>query len=533
MSIRAAVPLVAILAACAEPPADGAGSRRASIGPGCGGCVPLAPPACTEGACMHGIDPCPGEACALPDLVIDEEALRQSIHFDEANFGADDCAVEEGCVGATGARRLLRFTLSVANEGEADLLVGDPARTALAEWSACHEHFHMAEFATYRLLAADGSVAARGHKQAFCLMDTEPRSGAGPAEARYTCEFQGISRGWSDAYGSGLDCQWVDVTGVPEGEYVLEVEVNGAGRYRERDRSNNVARVPVFIPADPSRCLPRPEVCHDGRDQDCDGAPDDDCPPLETNDDCARAWPLDGSGVWTGRIGPDTAGAGPSACGGAGGALHFRLNVLADEILLLSTIGSEIETVLRVEAGACGATAPVHCAAASCGVGNGRFVGTLAAGSYDVIVQAKERDAEGIVRLAVQRTGCADARPLEASGSYAGDTAGRPRTTMPGCGIGAGPEEVWYFATCPGATEVELSTCEASTFDSILELRRGSCRGPAAACNDDATAACAAAGGSRIARRIEEEALWFLFVDGYLAGDEGAYRLDARLVREP
>ena len=481
---------------------------------------------CGAHCCPPGI-PCEEGRCALPDLTIDEEALRQSIRVDEANFSADDCAVDEGCVGDTGLRRLLRFTLSTPNVGGADLFVGDPAESEEAEWSSCHQHFHMVEFASYRLVRQDGTVAAEGHKQAFCLMDTEPAGDWGPTAPRYDCGYQGISKGWSDSYGSGLDCQWVDVTGVPEGDYFLDVEINGARRYPELHYDNNAARIPVYLPADPSQCVPREEVCGDGRDQDCDGVPDDGCAPLSANDTCAAAWHLDGSGTWTGFIGASAARDGGGSCGGAGGTLHFSLQVLSEEIVYLSTYGSAIDTVLRVERGRCGETTEVSCTDDGCGADGSHFAGVLGPGTYDVIVQAKEPTTTGVIELTAQRSGCSGARPIEGPGSYDGNTAGAGADTMTSCGLGGGPDELWFFATCPGETPIELTTCGAADFDTVLELRQASCRGLPASCNDDQLGGtCPADGGSTIRRRLEGEGLWFVVVDGYLSTDGGAYTLD-------
>ena len=39
----------------------------------------------------------------------------------------------------------------------------------------------------------------------------------------YGCSTMGISKGCSDTYGSGISCQWVDITGLADGEYVLAV----------------------------------------------------------------------------------------------------------------------------------------------------------------------------------------------------------------------------------------------------------------------------------------------------------------------
>lgn len=484
---------------------------------------PPCPGSICGGVCCPAGVGCVDDRCALPDLIVDEVALVQSLRLDEAHFAADDCAVEEGCVGGTGLRRLLRFTLSTPNVGGADLFVGDPARSAEAVWSACHQHFHMMEFARYRLLREDGTVAAAGHKQAFCLMDTEAWDDSGPIHPRYDCEFQGISRGWTDSYGSGIDCQWVDVTGVPEGNYLLEVVVNGEGRYPESDRTNNEVVVPVFLPADPSHCVPREEVCGDGRDQNCDGIPDDGCPPLSENVSCETAHPLDGSGLWTGRI---EAGSAPGgSCGGSGGALHFGLHVLAEEIVYLSTYGSAIDTVLRLERGACGATTEVACIDDACGTSQSHFAGALAPGRYDVVVQARDPSASGEVKLQVERSGCSGARPIPAPGLYEGDTSAAAPNDQPSCALGSGPDERWYLATCPGETHLRLSTCAPGSFDTVLELRRGSCRGLALACNDDGLEPGCVDRGSVLRHSLSGPGLAFLLVDGYLATDRGPYLL--------
>ena len=65
-------------------------------------------------------------------------------------------------------------------------------------------------------------MTTRGAKQAFCLLDVQQYVPGSPP-ARYNCGFQGITAGWADIYTSGLDCQWIDVTGVAEGDYTLEL----------------------------------------------------------------------------------------------------------------------------------------------------------------------------------------------------------------------------------------------------------------------------------------------------------------------
>jgi hypothetical protein len=72
-------------------------------------------------------------------------------------------------------------------------------------------------------------------------------------------------------YGSGLDCQWVDITSVPNGDYLLRISINPDRVLPESNFDNNVAEVPVRI-ADP----PAPdEPCQSpqsGPGRDCDWA---------------------------------------------------------------------------------------------------------------------------------------------------------------------------------------------------------------------------------------------------------------------
>ncbi len=184
------------------------------------------------------------------------------------------------CITGPGKRRLLQFEGRIENAGTGDLNPGPEQGNPLFEHSECHGHYHFLDFTDYKLLAQDGSVASQGHKQSFCLVDMEPvEDYAGPAlgggpvhpEPGDTgCSF--LSAGWADIYGVGTPCQWVDITDVEPGEYVLQVAVNPIGKIAESNVDNNVIQVPVSIPAD-ANCQDV-EVCGDVVDQDCDGNPD-------------------------------------------------------------------------------------------------------------------------------------------------------------------------------------------------------------------------------------------------------------------
>ena len=167
-----------------------------------------------------------------PDLAIDSARLARSIKFSTKVFKSTDCAVAEGCITTPGKRNLVRFDVATPNFGTADLILGNPADHP--DWfvySPCHQHYHLKGFSEYRLRNGNGIVVT-GHKQAFCLEDLS-RYWTGYPSHGYTCANQGISVGWGDVYGAYLDCQWLDITGVPSGNYFIEVVINKSGMIDE------------------------------------------------------------------------------------------------------------------------------------------------------------------------------------------------------------------------------------------------------------------------------------------------------------
>jgi hypothetical protein len=190
-----------------------------------------------------------------PDLVVDRDALAGSLQLSTESFSATDCAVVEGCLNGPGTHRLLRFDGTIQNLGDQDFILGSPENNPLFKYSACHNHYHLQDIMLYELLTVDqlkpvtvGGQNIVGRKQGFCMEDGEQVVGSN--SGKYDCNNQGITAGWADVYDASLDCQWLDVTGVPQGKYVLRVTVNPSGRYSESDRSNDVAEVPVTIPAE-------------------------------------------------------------------------------------------------------------------------------------------------------------------------------------------------------------------------------------------------------------------------------------------
>jgi glucose/arabinose dehydrogenase len=187
-----------------------------------------------------------------PDLVVDGKAAQDTAQISLENFAADDCAVVEGCVAGPGQHKLLRFDGVIQNLGDSDFILGSPDNNPLFTYSSCHQHYHLGEIMLYELLdpvtkkavVVDGAAVV-GRKQGFCMIDNDQI--AGNSEGKFDCDLQGMTPGWSDNYDHTLDCQWLDVTGVPPGNYTLRITVNPIGKYTESNTSNNSSEVPVRI----------------------------------------------------------------------------------------------------------------------------------------------------------------------------------------------------------------------------------------------------------------------------------------------
>jgi hypothetical protein len=252
-------------------------------------------------------DPSRVDLVGMADLVVDRNATAQHWVVREEKLPAEFCSVQEGGV-TPGLRRLIRFTVTTPNIGDADVFVGDPVahmdpngdgntddQDGMFEFASCHNHYHFQNYAIYRLIEvrADGSDGRvwRSAKKGFCMLDTDPNptstySNEQPAGDRnfYSCGtttrsgFQGVSHGWADTYVWFLAGQYFILDGgdgqdpVPPGQYTIEVTVNpgyapkkGKGcplvtdaeglchNFAEASYANNTMRVVVSIPDHPGK----------------------------------------------------------------------------------------------------------------------------------------------------------------------------------------------------------------------------------------------------------------------------------------
>lgn len=204
-----------------------------------------------------------GPAAAGPDLVPEIYAPTVVV----SNVGIGDVA--EGCAGGTAGRTLLRFGLRIRNEGDEDLVIGNPGcpncpthpgascANPLFVCSTAHGHPHFDHFATAELFTADGDFLIQSGKQGFCILDVECD------DHQYDCSNQGISAGCADIYGLSTPCQYIDLTEFPlsVGTYRLRVGVDTANQLVEDDDSNNTTEVELHLDCTNT---PYGTACEDG-----------------------------------------------------------------------------------------------------------------------------------------------------------------------------------------------------------------------------------------------------------------------------
>lgn len=190
--------------------------------------------------------------------------------------------VVNGCLpdetARNGALRCLRFETAVANTGQGPLEVAyrvEPpdtnayqvihhaggttsARFAVAsEFHPTHAHFHFKDFYVTRLYKPGSpKPVTSGSKSGFCPEDS------GGAQRNYSClteyrmgpagpeQVVGISAGSYDTYRVHLPDQYLEITDVPDGRYVLEIELDPDDNVAESNERDNKVCVSIRLTGD-------------------------------------------------------------------------------------------------------------------------------------------------------------------------------------------------------------------------------------------------------------------------------------------
>ena len=125
-----------------------------------------------------------------------------------------------------------------------------------------HDHWHVQRIMTYELYRVDNPATVRGGaKTGFCFLDTTawrlslPYARQSPYYQESWCGTRstltnrvGISVGWGDRYPWDFAFQWIDITGLPSGRYIVRSTVDISNHYRETNNFDNCTWARVRIP---------------------------------------------------------------------------------------------------------------------------------------------------------------------------------------------------------------------------------------------------------------------------------------------
>lgn len=126
--------------------------------------------------------------------------------------------------------------------------------TATMAWAADgHNHFHIQDLQRFKLQTLRSETLLNVAKTGFCFLDSYWYGSSHPSRynnANSVCHVapnntvpMGVSVRWGDIYKSTIAFQWIDITGLGNGDYLIKIVVDPpwetGGRFVESNESNN------------------------------------------------------------------------------------------------------------------------------------------------------------------------------------------------------------------------------------------------------------------------------------------------------
>jgi hypothetical protein len=188
-------------------------------------------------------------------------------------------------------RKVLRFTVHTENKGGTLDLTGSRSNASTASLTVVqnvhqtgggvrsirtnaamrfavadgHDHWHVSNFAEYKLRPVGSSTWRGAHKEGFCARDTVHIEGNAPRSFPNNCEpgrsdalkvAEGISTGWADRYDWDLWGQFIELDRLAlPGDFCVAATADPLHLFAEAPKDNNTTSSLVRITAQDVRVM--------------------------------------------------------------------------------------------------------------------------------------------------------------------------------------------------------------------------------------------------------------------------------------
>jgi hypothetical protein len=215
--------------------------------------------------------------CHPSEVANDTPTPQRCLRFQTmvANLGAGAFELHYRADEAATTRRVVQRVY--ANDGTYHDV---PAGTYVVD--PTHAHFHYEDFAVAALWRSDargrrlGTAPLRtGRKAGFCLQDVYPyRTGGAKTYTGPTAcypartdgggalsQVNGVSPGWVDVYDMAVPHQYIEISGVADGYYLLQISVDPMHRLRQTTRRDDTVWQRVRLCGDKAEIVGRASAC--------------------------------------------------------------------------------------------------------------------------------------------------------------------------------------------------------------------------------------------------------------------------------
>jgi hypothetical protein len=175
---------------------------------------------------------------------------RISPRLAKETFTTTSPEVQTHCI-PSGTHWVLRWTTTVENTGRSAVAMGTPSeRTDLMQNVLVGNSTYvwmLSSFRSMKLFRESDETQVASRTSHFALYDTVKSQTWGASTSKYTATSQGLSPGWTANVSANNFCQLFNVDAMADGQYSLQLAINGAAAVAEDNVGDDNAFALVTI----------------------------------------------------------------------------------------------------------------------------------------------------------------------------------------------------------------------------------------------------------------------------------------------